>query len=541
MCGILGIFNSEFEGQKLRNLALKLSRKIRHRGPDYNGLFVHNNNAIAHERLAIVSPESGHQPLISEDTNLILSANGEIYNHKELKKDLDYKFKTSSDCEVIIPLYLKYGPECVKYLDGMFAFIIFDKKNNVVFAARDHIGIIPLYIGYGTDGSTIIASEMKAITDICKQFEIFLPGYYNHNNKLVKWYNPKWENCSCLDLDLLKNTFIKSVKKRMMTDVPWGVLLSGGLDSSLVAAIASRSQSEKIHTFSIGVKGSPDLQAAKKVSDFLGTIHHSFEFTIQEGIDALRDVIYNIETYDITTIRSSVPMFLMARKIKSLGIKMVLSGEGSDEMFGGYLYFHKAPDAHEFHEETKLKLELLHFYDCLRANKSMSAFGVEPRVPFLDKSFLDFVMNLDPKHKMCVDSKGKPRIEKYILRKAFEGFLPDEILWRQKEQFSDGVGFNWIDSLKEYSNNHINHKQWENRHLYFSKNTPLTKEGFLYRKIFEEYFPQEAAIETVLQTASVACSTENAIKWDIAFQRIVDDTGGENSGRVIDVHNNVTN
>ena len=465
MCGIVCAFNTS--GDKLlRTRVLEMAKTIRHRGPDWSGIYSNKNAIIAHERLAIVDPSSGQQPLFSQDDRYILAANGEIYNHKELRDQFpDYKFSTKSDCEVILPLYEKYGPDFLDKLNGIFAFTIYDSNKDEYFIARDHMGIIPLYIGWDKKNVFYVSSELKALEGQCEKIELFPPGQYliSSENKFKKWYVRDWEyfeNVKSLESDItkLRESLEDAVKRQLMSDVPYGVLLSGGLDSSITSAIAKKYSEKRIetddtqrawwpqlHSFSVGLKGSPDLAAARKVANHIGTVHHEIIFTIQEGLDAIKDVIYNLETYDITTVRASTPMYLMARVIKSMGIKMVLSGEGADELFGGYLYFHKAPSPKDFHEETVRKLNKLHMYDCLRANKSLAAWGVEGRVPFLDKEFIDVAMSLNPKDKMI----NGERMEKWILRKAFEEYLPKEILWRQKEQFSDGVGYSWIDTLKE--------------------------------------------------------------------------------------------
>lgn len=503
MCGIVAIFASMLNDVELRKLALDAGKRIRHRGPDWNGVkILPKGIAIEHERLAIIDPESGAQPLVSEDETITLAVNGEIYNYKELMASLDkpYKFQTKSDCEVIIPLYLQYGISFVDKLRGMFSFVLYDSTTNVMYAVRDHMGITPLYYGYGADGSVWFASEMKALEHGCVRFSTFPPGHVfaSDSGEFTRWFRPNWLEQGHLgttdvDLKVLRTAFETAVTKRMMADVPWGVLLSGGLDSSLVASIACRQQKKlvqegswlaKLHSFTIGLEGSPDLKAAKQVADYLGTIHHSYTYTIQEGIDAVKDVIYHLETYDVTSIRASTPMFLMARKIKAMGIKMVLSGEGADEVFGGYLYFHKAPNAKAFHQETVDKLKSLHLFDCLRANKSTSAWGVEARVPFLDVDFLQLAMNLDVNEKMI--NKAQGRMEKYVIRKAFDTpddpYLPNEILWRQKEQFSDGVGYGWIDSLRDWAENEVSDRQMKHAGLLFPHNTPQTKEAYLYRR-----------------------------------------------------------
>mmetsp|Transcript_8809 Transcript_8809/g.15504 ORF Transcript_8809/g.15504 Transcript_8809/m.15504 type:complete len:589 (-) Transcript_8809:63-1829(-) len=568
MCGILGIFDAaEVNEADARKLALSGSKRIRHRGPDWSGVYCYvaedhgqkvqstecSMAILAHERLAIVDPSSGAQPLFNTDSSIVLAANGEIYNHESIRKEFpDYPWKTQSDCEVILALYEKYGSDMVSHLDGMFAFIIFDSKKKVFFAARDHMGIVPLYIGHRADGGTVICSELKGLIDICEEFELFKPGHYysSEEREMKRWFEPMWLDPNTiptqpLELVTLRKKFEAAVVKRMMSDVPWGVLLSGGLDSSLVASIAARHAKEfvdwpRMHSFSIGLEGSPDLAAAKKVADFLGTSHHGFTFTVQEGLDAISDVIYHLETYDITTIRAATPMILLSRKIKAMGVKMVLSGEGADEALGGYLYFHKAPNKEEFHKETVNKLKNLHYFDCLRANKAMSAYGVEPRVPFLDREFLDYVMTLDPEVKMCKVREGDEKrgsVEKFILRKAFDTpenpYLPEEVLWRQKEQFSDGVGYSWIDNLRAKAEEEVSEIQWANRKNRFRVNTPATKEGYRYRVIFESHFPGESARNTVLGGPSIACSTAAAIEWDEEFKRLASAVGGDNSGRAV--------
>ncbi|CAI5505009.1 unnamed protein product [Closterium sp. Naga37s-1] len=514
-------------------------------GPDWSGVHVHNNNFLAHERLAIVDPASGHQPLYNETKEIIVTVNGEIYNHEALKKSLKQKhsFSTESDCEVIAHLYEEHGEELVQELDGIFAFVLLDTRDNSFIAARDPIGVCSMYIGWGRDGSVWFASEMKALKDECERFEIFPPGKIYSSKQtppMRQWYNPKWfdEHIPDTPYDplVLRAAFEKAVTKRLMTDVPFGVLLSGGLDSSLVASVAKRHLSETrageqwgphLHSYCVGMEGSPDLKAAKEVADYIGTVHHELHFTVQEGIDAISDVIYHIETYDVTTIRASTPMFLMSRKIKALGVKMVLSGEGSDEVFGGYLYFHKAPNKKEFHEETCRKLKALHQFDCLRANKATMAWGLEARVPFLDKEFLETAMSIDPEAKMIKPKEG--RIEKYIIRKAFDDpenpYLPHHILYRQKEQFSDGVGYSWIDGLKAHAENMVSDQMLANAPNMFPINTPQTKEAFFYRMTFEKHFPQLCARLTVPWGKSVACSTEAAVKWDAAWANNIDPSG----------------
>eukprot|EP00252_Welwitschia_mirabilis_P007352 TRINITY_DN1860_c0_g1_i1.p1 TRINITY_DN1860_c0_g1~~TRINITY_DN1860_c0_g1_i1.p1 ORF type:complete len:564 (+),score=105.36 TRINITY_DN1860_c0_g1_i1:453-2144(+) len=542
MCGILAVLGCIDTSQAKRARILELSRRLKHRGPDWSGICHHGNCFLAHQRLAIVDPTSGNQPLYNEEKTVFVTVNGEIYNHEELRKKLkSRKFRTRSDCEVIGHLYEEYGEDFVDMLDGMFSFVLLDTRDNSFIVARDAIGITPLYMGWGTDGSIWFASEMKALNDDCERFECFLPGHlYSSKTGYRRWYNPPWysETIPSTPYDplVLRKAFENAVKKRLMTDVPFGVLLSGGLDSSLVAAVASRhlvgtevakQWGPRLHSFCIGLQGSPDLKAAKEVADYLGTVHHEFEFTVQEGIDAIEEVIYHIETYDVTTVRASTPMFLMSRKIKSLGVKMVLSGEGSDEIFGGYLYFHKAPNKEEFHRETCHKIKALHLYDCLRANKATSAWGVEARVPFLDKEFINVAMGIDPQWKMVQPKLG--RIEKWILRKAFDvkdnPYLPEHILYRQKEQFSDGVGYSWIDGLKEHAEKLVTSTMMSNAKYIYPENTPTTKEGYYYRMIFERYFPQNAARLTVPGGPSVACSTAKAVEWDAAWSKNLDPSG----------------
>lgn len=555
MCGIVAIYASLMKETELRQAALAAGKCIQHRGPDWNGIRVFPDKGIAieHERLAIIDPESGAQPLVSNDAaqRITLAVNGEIYNYKELAAQLQtpYEFRTKSDCEVIIPLYLEHGVDFVHKLRGMFSFVLYDQEQDLLIAVRDHMGITPLYYGYGADGSVWFASEMKALEHGCVRFEVFPPGeiFSSATESFSRWYNPGWfapEHIgkTPLDLKALREAFEASVKRRMMSDVPWGVLLSGGLDSSLVASIAVREKQKlvesggewinRIHSFTIGLENSPDLKAAKEVADFLGTIHHSYTYTIQEGMDAVSEVIKHLETYDVTTVRASTPMFLMSRKIKAMGIKMVLSGEGADEVFGGYLYFHKAPSAEKFHRETVDKLRALHQYDCLRANKSTSAWGIEARVPFLDADFLEVAMNIDTREKMIDAKNGK--MEKYIIRKAFDDeekpYLPKNILWRQKEQFSDGVGYGWIDSLKDWAEREVTERQMKHAARLFPYNTPQTKEAYLYRSIFTKHFEKEVAAQTVPGGPSIACSTAAAIEWDAAFKNMADPSGRAVSG-----------
>jgi len=550
MCGIFGILDIKTDVSELRTQALDLSKLLRHRGPDWSGIWNNDNTILCHERLAIVDVDTGAQPLISQNDKQILAVNGEIYNHKQLAANLDepYPFKTRSDCEVILPLFQQKGIDFIDELEGMFAFILYDEEQDAYLIARDHIGIIPLYTGYDEHGNFYVSSEMKALAGVCKTISEFPPGHYlwSKEGKITKYYKRDWmeydnvkDNTS--NLEELRVAFEKAVKSHMMSDVPYAVLLSGGLDSSLVSAVAAQYVAKRVededktdawwprlHSFAVGLEGAPDLKAAKKVADMIGTVHHEIHFTIQEGLDAIRDVIYHLETYDTTTIRAATPMYLMTRKIKAMGIKMVLSGEGSDEIFGGYLYFHKAPNAKEFHEETVRKLDRLHMFDCARANKATSAWGVEARVPFLDKNFIDVAMRLNPQDKMCLDGK----MEKWILRKAFDNgeTLPAEILWRQKEQFGDGVGYSWIDSIRDFVENEVTDQQLATAEFRFPVNTPDTKEGYYYRTIFESYFPQESAARCVPGSKSIACSTAEALEWDESFKNNADPSGRSMKG-----------
>jgi asparagine synthase (glutamine-hydrolysing) len=545
MCGIFGILDIKTDVSELRTQALELSKLLRHRGPDWSGIW-HNDNAIlCHERLAIVDVDTGAQPLISSNGSQVLAVNGEIYNHKDLESKLTtpYDFQTKSDCEIIIPLYQQEGVGFIDKLEGMFSFVLYDQESNTYLIARDHMGIIPLYTGFDEFGNFYVASEMKALVPVCKTVQEFPPGHYlsSTDGKLVKYYERDWMSYDNVkdnetNLDDLKVAFEKAVKSHLMSDVPYAVLLSGGLDSSLVSAVAARYVAKRVededksdawwprlHSFAVGLEGAPDLIAAKKVANMIGTVHHEIHFTIQEGLDAIRDVIYHLETYDTTTIRAATPMYLMTRKIKAMGIKMVLSGEGADEIFGGYLYFHKAPNAKELHEETVRKLDRLHLFDCARANKSTSAWGVEARVPFLDKNFMDVAMRLNPQDKMCVGG----RMEKWILRKAFDDdtYLPAEVLWRQKEQFGDGVGYSWIDSIREFVALEVSDQKMASAQFRFPINTPDTKEGYYYRTIFEDYFPQESAAKCVPSGKSIACSTVEALEWDESFKAAADPSG----------------
>lgn len=551
MCGIVCALELKQKTDILRPQLLEMSKKIRHRGPDWSGIFADEKAILAHERLAIVDPSSGKQPLINNAGNLILAANGEIYNHRNLRQQLktNFEFRTQSDCEVLLALYNEKGTEFLNELNGIFGFVIYDSEKDAYLIARDHMGIIPLYIGWDIFGTLYVASELKALEGTCNKIEVFPPGHFmtQDNEHPVKWYNKDWmdydkikDNTS--DIDELRTALEAAVHRQLMSDVPYGVLLSGGLDSSITSAIAKKYALKRIesddhdeawwpqlHSFAIGLEGSPDLAAAKKVADHIGTIHHEIIFTIQEGLDAIKDVIYHLETYDITTVRASTPMYLMARVIKSMGIKMVLSGEGSDEIFGGYLYFHKAPDAKAFHEETVRKLDKLYLYDCLRANKSLAAWGIEGRVPFLDKEFMDVAMRLNPDDKMIREG----RIEKWILRKAFEDYLPESVAWRQKEQFSDGVGYSWIDSLKALVNESVSDEQMASAKFRFPIQSPKTKEEYYYRSIFEAHFPSETAALTVPSLPSVACSSPTALEWDESFKNM-----NEPSGRaILNIHN----
>jgi asparagine synthase (glutamine-hydrolysing) len=545
MCGFVGIFGGKgAEPAVLRERALQMSRKLRHRGPDWSGVFACAQAVLAHERLAIVDPISGGQPLYSPDRKQVLAVNGEIYNHRTLRKRFEgrYAYRTESDCEVILSLYRDKGPHFLEDLNGIFAFALYDAETGAYLIARDHMGIIPLYMGWDGYGNVYVASELKALQGVCRQIKEFPPGHYLYSLEGAeprRWYERDWFAFEAVrnnptDLAHLRHALERAVERQLMSDVPYGVLLSGGLDSSIIAAIAKKyaprrietgSTSEawwpQLHSFAVGLKGSPDLAAARKMAEYLQTVHHEVHFTIQEGLDALRDVIYHIETYDVTTVRASTPMYLMARAIKAMGIKMVLSGEGSDELFGGYLYFHKAPNAQAFHEETVRKLSKLHLYDCLRANKSLAAWGVEGRVPFLDKEFIDVAMRLNPEDKRPKEG----RIEKWVLRKAFEDILHPDIAWRQKEQFSDGVGYSWIDTLKEMTAKVVSDEELANAHYRFPVHPPMTKEEYYYRSIFAEHFPSDAAAACVPSAPSVACSTPEALAWDESFRHLNDPSG----------------
>ncbi len=546
MCGIVGIFDLKKESSKLRGQALSMAKKIRHRGPDWSGIYCGDRAILAHERLSIVDPKSGGQPLKSKDGKLILAVNGEIYNHREIRQLTadKYEYLTGSDCEVILALYREKGIDFLDDLNGIFAFMLYDEEKDCYLIARDHIGVIPLYIGSDVEGNRYVSSELKALEGICNKIDQFQPGHYLYSNEgIIKpWYKREWTEYSNVkgngcDIAELRTALEDAVKRQLMSDVPYGVLLSGGLDSSVISAVAKKFSEMRVendnqtaawwpqlHSFAVGLDGAPDLIAARKVADHIGTVHHEVNYTIQEGLDALKDVIYYLETYDVTTVRASTPMYLLSRVIKSMGIKMVLSGEGADEIFGGYLYFHKAPNAQAFHEETIRKLGKLYLYDCLRANKSLAAWGVEGRVPFLDKEFMDVAMRLNPEEKMAKNG----RMEKWVVRKAFEDMLPESVAWRQKEQFSDGVGYSWIDSLRDMTNMMVSDDEMETAAERFPINTPRNKEEYYYRTIFEEHFPSDAAVATVPSVPSVACSTPEALAWDASFQNM-----NEPSGRAI--------
>ena len=614
MCGFVGAFDlssgsapiAEGLKEELRAQVLEMSKKIRHRGPDWSGVYTGNNAILSHERLSIVDPLSGKQPLVSDDEKIILAANGEIYNHKEIRARFEgsYKFRTGSDCEVIIPLYKKYREsgdftKMIEELSGIFAFALYDSEHDVYLIARDEIGVIPLYQGWDKAGRYYVASELKALEGDCQTIEEFPNGSYLYSGKQshadtetssasasndetlkqvrgdgaylkpIKWYHRDWESYDAVKnspkatddkgevinpsvIEKVRNGLETAVKAQLMSDVPYGVLLSGGLDSSIIAAVTQKYSKKRVetdskeaawwpqlHSFAVGLEGSPDLIAAQKAADYIGTVHHEVHFTIQEALDALPDVIYHIETYDITTVRASTPMYLLARVIKSMGIKMVLSGEGSDELFGGYLYFHKAPNAQEFHEELVRKMSKLHLYDCLRANKSLMAWGVEGRVPFLDKDFIDIAMGLNPSDKMNIKlPDGKQRMEKWILRKAFEDLLPESIAWRQKEQFSDGVGYNWIDTLKKMTEEKVSDAEFARRENRFPVNPPKTKEEYYYREIYSRLFPSDSAARCVPHEAGVACSTAKALEWDAAWKNADEPSGRAIAGVHVDAYKN---
>ncbi len=549
MCGIVCVFDTKQKNDVVRPQILEMSKKIRHRGPDWSGIYQHDHVIFSHERLAIVDPTSGKQPLFTKDQKVALAVNGEIYNHQELRKEFpDYDFLTQSDCEVILALYRRDGKNFLEKLNGIFAFALYDEENDAYLIGRDHMGIIPLYMGWDKNGSFYVASELKSLEGVCNKIEEFLPGHFLYSKDgqvLQQWYKRDWtefENVKDNETDIaaVRKGLEEAVHRQLMSDVPYGVLLSGGLDSSIIAAVTAKYARQRIesgdtqeawyprlHSFAVGLEGSPDLAAARKAADHIGSVHHEIKYTVQEGLDAIKDVIYHLETYDVTTVRASTPMYLLARVIKSMGIKMVLSGEGSDELFGGYLYFHKAPSAQAFHEETVRKLGKLHLYDCLRANKSLMAWGIEGRVPFLDKEFMDVAMTINPKDKMVTPE----RMEKWVLRKAFEDLLPESIAWRQKEQFSDGVGYSWIDTLKQVAEDEVSDDMMANAKFRFPINTPMSKEEYRYRTIFESHFPSDSAASCVPSVPSVACSTPVALEWDEAFKKMNDP-----SGRAVKVH-----
>ncbi|OJX29345.1 MAG: asparagine synthase B [Chryseobacterium sp. 36-9] len=549
MCGIVCVFDTKQKNEVIRPQILEMSKKIRHRGPDWSGIYQHDNVIFSHERLAIVDPTSGKQPLFTKDKKVALAVNGEIYNHQELRKEFpDYEFLTQSDCEVILALYRRDGKNFLEKLNGIFAFALYDEENDAYLIGRDHMGIVPLYMGWDKSGSFYVASELKSLEGVCNKIEEFLPGHFLYSKdgqELQQWYKRDWEEFenvkdSATDISAIRKGLEEAVHRQLMSDVPYGVLLSGGLDSTIIAAVTAKFARQRIesgdtqeawyprlHSFAVGLEGSPDLAAARKAADHIGSVHHEIKYTVQEGLDAIKDVIYHLETYDVTTIRASTPMYLLARVIKSMGIKMVLSGEGSDELFGGYLYFHKAPSAQAFHEETVRKLGKLHLYDCLRANKSLMAWGIEGRVPFLDKEFMDVAMTINPKDKMVTPE----RMEKWVLRKAFEDILPESIAWRQKEQFSDGVGYSWIDTLKQIAEDEVTDEMMTNAKFRFPINTPMSKEEYRYRTIFDEHFPSDSAASCVPSVPSVACSTPVALEWDEAFKKMNDP-----SGRAVKVH-----
>ena len=538
------MFDIENNSKEYREQVLRMSKKIRHRGPDWSGIHCGERAIISHERLSIVDPQSGKQPLYSADGKIVLAVNGEIYNHREIRRELkgEYEFLTGSDCEVIIPLYQRMGLDLLEKINGIFAFALYDMERDEYLIARDPIGVIPLYIGWDKQGHFYVASELKALEGVCATIKPFLRGHYwsSRDGEMKRWYKRDWESYDAVkgnpvDIGALRVALEDAVRRQLMSDVPYGVLLSGGLDSSIISAVAKKYADKRIetgsrdtawwpqlHSFAIGLKGAPDLAAAQRVADMIGTVHHEIHYTIQEGLDALRDVIYHIETYDVTTVRASTPMYLLARVIKSMGIKMVLSGEGADEIFGGYLYFHKAPDAEEFHNETVRKIGKLHLYDCLRANKALSAWGIEGRVPFLDKEFMDVAMRLDPEAKMV---RGEHNMEKWVLRKAFEDMLPESIVWRQKEQFSDGVGYGWIDTLKKVTSEAVSDRDMSLAAERFPINPPRNKEEYYYRTIFEELFPSQTAAQCVPSVPSVACSTAEALAWDESFRNRNDPSG----------------
>lgn len=541
MCSVLAILGLDPSEPIPRERVLALSRLQRHRGPDWSGVYAHERAVLAHNRLAIVDVENGAQPLRSPDGSHVLAVNGEIYNHRDLEAGLTrpYEFRTRSDCEVILALYAEQGSGFLDRLNGIFAFVLYDADADRYIIARDHIGIVPLYTGHDDEGRLHVASEMKALTPVCRNVSEFPPGHVldSADGTPRPYYTRPWRDHAAATADpdpaTLREALEAAVHRQLMSDVPYGVLLSGGLDSSIIAAVAQRYARHRIedddrteawwprlHSFCIGLEGSPDLAAARLVADHIGTVHHQFHFTVQEGLDALSDVIHHLETFDVTTVRAATPMYLMARRIRTLGVKMVLSGEGADEIFGGYLYFHRAPDPRALHEETVRKLDRLHQFDCLRANKATAAWGVEARVPFLDKEFLDVAMSIDPAAKMPAGG-----IEKRILREAFADYLPDTVLWRQKEQFSDGVGYSWIDALRAHAAAAVTDRQMANARFRFPHNPPADREAYLYRRIFESHFPLPDAARCVPGGPSVACSTPEALAWDAELSRTVDPSG----------------
>ncbi len=548
MCGIVSIFNIKEQTPELRQKALRMSGKIRHRGPDWSGVYCGGSAILAHERLAIVDPESGRQPLFSPDKKQVLAVNGEIYNHQSIRRRYQdrFQFQTGSDCEVILALYRERGDGFLDELDGIFAFALYDVERDEYLIARDPIGVIPLYYGYDKEGRLYVASELKALEGQCDSYSVFPPGHVltKRDTKPRRYYERDWFSYDSVkdnpaSVDELREALEASVRRQMMSDVPYGVLLSGGLDSSIISAVAQKYAGNRVetggkeaawwprlHSFAVGLRGAPDLLKARLVAEHIGTVHHEINYTIQEGLDALSDVVYFTETYDVTTIRASTPMYLLARVIKSMGIKMVLSGEGADEIFGGYLYFHKAPSARAFHEETVRKLSKLYLYDCLRANKSLAAWGVEGRVPFLDTEFLDVAMRINPVAKMCPGSV----MEKKILREAFSSLLPQEVAWRQKEQFSDGVGYSWIDTLKQITASSVSDEELTHAADRFPINPPRNKEEYFYRSLFAAHFPSDSAARTVPSVPSVACSTAEALAWDKAFANLNDPSGRAVSG-----------
>lgn len=552
MCGILTVLKNHADPKDLRQKVLGLVKRLRHRGPDWSGIYADDFAVLAHERLAIVDVEHGAQPLIDTKTGAVLAVNGEIYNHKELSKTLqkDHDVQTNSDCECLLYLWDERGPEFLSEVNGIFAFVLYEPNTKRYFIARDHLGIVPLYWGHDSLGRLYVASEMKAIVDVCTNVSEFPPGHYfvgdatSNTLEPKRYYNPSWYNVDKTPTtpytpEVLRTALEAAVQRQLMCDVPYGLLISGGLDSSVIAALAAKFARQRVedggktgawwpqqHSFAVGLENSPDLKMAKKVAEHLGMVHHEILFTVQEGMDALSDVIYHLETFDVTTIRAATPMYLMSRKIRAMGIKMILSGEGADEIFGGYLYFHKAPNAVEFFQETVRKLQTLHKFDCLRANKSTAAWGIEARVPFLDREFLDVAMAINPQDKMIT----KDRMEKWVVRNTFADLLPKEIAWRQKEQFSDGVGYSWIDSLRAHSNQVVTDRMMEQAKFRFPIKTPQTKEAYFYREMFEHHFPSASAAECVPDGPSIACSSPTAIRWDASFAKMADPSGRSVAG-----------